>query len=73
MPLSHTGDTMVVGSRDSSGPSPGTGVCHCSVAILKLQACAKLCTLGLYLFGVVYNSRIYADPHFRAVGAIIPF
>ena len=29
-----------------------------SVAILKLQACAKLCTLRLYLFGVFYNSGI---------------
>ena len=45
-------------ARQSSGPSPGTGVCHCSVAILKLQACAKLCTLCLYLFGVFYNSGI---------------
>ena len=45
-------------ARQSSGPSPGTGVCHCSVAILKLQACAKLCTLRLYLFGVFYNSGL---------------
>ena len=45
-------------ARQSSGPSPGTGVCHCSVAILKLQACAKHCTLCLYLFGVFYNSGL---------------
>ena len=45
-------------ARQIKGPGPGTGVNHCSVAILKLQACAKLCTLCLYLFGVFYNSGL---------------
>ena len=55
-----------------SGPSPGTGVCHCSVAILKLQACAKLCTLCLYLFGVFYNSGI-TQTLILERSAIMPF
>jgi hypothetical protein len=59
-------------ARQNKGPSPGTGVRHCSVAILKLQACAKLCTLCLYLFGVFYNSGITQILISRRL-AIMPF
>ncbi len=64
MPLSHQHSPMDVGrrdlgrDRDQDQVLASTGVCHCSVAILKLQACAKLCILCLYLFGVFYNSGI---------------
>ena len=59
-------------ARQSKGPGPGTGVRHCSVAILKLQACAKLCTLCLYLFGVFYNSGITQNLFLERL-AIMPF
>ncbi len=64
MPLSHQHSPFDVGrldlgrDRDQDQVLSGTGVCHCSVAILKPQACEKLCTLCLYLFGVFYNSGI---------------
>jgi hypothetical protein len=59
-------------ARQNKGPGPGTGVNHCSVAILKLQACAKLCTLCLYLFGVFYNSGFTQTPILEG-SAIMPF
>ena len=31
-----------------SGPSPGTGVSHCSVANLKSQACANSALMSVY-------------------------
>ncbi len=42
------------------------------VAMLKLQACAKLCTLCLYNFGVSYNSEI-TQTLFLERSAIMPF
>ena len=44
-----------------------------SVANIKLTGLCKLCTQVCIYFGVFYNSRNYADPHFRAVRTIIPF
>ncbi len=35
---------------------------------LKITCLCKLCTHVCVYFGVFYNSRNYADPHFRAVG-----
>ena len=69
MPLSRQHSPMDVGRLDLG---PGTGVCHCSVAILKLQACAKLCTLCLYLFGVFYNSG-FTQTLILERSAIMPF
>ncbi len=65
-----------------SGPSPGTGVNHFSVANLKSQACAHSALIMVTHFcqcitleSRFCNSRNYANPLFRAVGynAILAF
>ena len=41
---------------------------------LKITGLCKLCTQGCIMIGVLYNSRNYANPHFRAVRLVqLPF
>ena len=72
MPLSHTHDTMDVGRHDFGRDRAQDQVLAQEYAILKLQACAKLCTLCLYLFGVFYNSGI-TQTLILERSAIMPF